>query len=664
MKIRRAAICAVTALLAGGLAAVSAPQAQAAGPNAVVDLAGCRTNTLAANDDGSTGLVDIGFTLNLNGVDYDRLYVNNNGNVSFQQPFSTYTPYDFTSSGDILFSPFFADVDTRGAGSGLVTYGQTTYADQAAFCVDWVDVGYFSNHVDKLNSFQLLIVDRDNGDFDLIYNYDKIQWETGDASSGTGGLGGTSAAAGWSTGDGVPETNVMLGGSFIHGGFLDGGPYALINHVGTDGQVGRIITPFRASQATGGLVRGTLDADGDSPSGVTVQACSPAAGCRVSYTDDLGAFRFASLPPGTYTVTARSGAGYEGGSKTVTVAGGGVYDLVIDMGAPISELPSDWTAGDASGGEVPVVWTDQPTPVATGPMCDGAGTWEVRANGLVLASGVLTKAAAPNDPGMVVYSATVPPLTANVGIARVFVVIDCLNDRPQARSQQVEAPPLEFDFSLQVVPAVRLLTASGAPAAGATATLLRSSTANGVFAPVPDGSPLLSEFTDENPVSGPADGKVGWDVAAGFYKVTASSGGCTVTSPAVQLPDQALSFDLTVACATPTPTPTVTPTPAPDPACATKQSAYEALVAKLGQAQVAETGAKAKQAKAAKKVKKAKKALKKAKQADDAAKMKKAAKKAKKAKKALKKAKKTAKAAAATVKTVAAQVAAAKAGLC
>ena len=56
-----------------------------------------------------------------------------------------------------MIAPFLADVDTRGVGSGLVTYGDVTVGGRTAFCVNWVDVGYFSARVDKRNSFQLLL---------------------------------------------------------------------------------------------------------------------------------------------------------------------------------------------------------------------------------------------------------------------------------------------------------------------------------------------------------------------------------------------------------------------------------------------------------------------------------------------------------------------------
>ena len=64
--------------------------------------------------------------------------------------------------------------------------------------VNYIDVGYYSQHTDKTNSFQLVLIERADqhpGDFDIEFNYARIAWETGDASGGLGGLGGTPAAA-------------------------------------------------------------------------------------------------------------------------------------------------------------------------------------------------------------------------------------------------------------------------------------------------------------------------------------------------------------------------------------------------------------------------------------------------------------------------------------
>ena len=219
----RKPVLVVVALLAAlpGAGIVAFPAVAQASTGAVESLAGCQANTLPPNDDGSTGLVSLPFTVDFFGHSYHSLYVNNNGNVTFDAPQPTYTPYNLVEVGRVIIAPFFADVDTRNPASLPTQYGTTTVDGHPAFCVNWVKVGYYGNHADKLNSFQLLLVSRDDvapSDFDIIYNYDQIQWETGDASGGSGGLGGTPARVGFSNG---VDHAYELPGSGISGAFLD-----------------------------------------------------------------------------------------------------------------------------------------------------------------------------------------------------------------------------------------------------------------------------------------------------------------------------------------------------------------------------------------------------------------------------------------------------------
>jgi hypothetical protein len=185
----------------------------------------CGANTFPANDDGSTG-ASLPFTVNFFGTDYNSLYVNNNGNVTFDGPLSTYTPFGLSGTSSVIIAPFFADVDTRGAGSNQVTYGSGVYNGHATFCVNWPGVGYYGYETDKLNDFQLLLVDQGlssdgiGDNFQIIFNYNQVQWETGDASDGSDGLGGYSAHVGYSSGGDTP-TSYELPGSGVNGAFLD-----------------------------------------------------------------------------------------------------------------------------------------------------------------------------------------------------------------------------------------------------------------------------------------------------------------------------------------------------------------------------------------------------------------------------------------------------------
>ncbi|MHC4498188.1 MAG: right-handed parallel beta-helix repeat-containing protein, partial [Planctomycetota bacterium] len=220
---------------------------------------GFDANTLPANDDGSTGIVDIGFAINYYGTLYSQLYVNNNGNVTFESPMGTYTPWGLTTNiGRAIIAPFFADVDTWGVdpndpnnNSKEVTYGTGMVDGRPAFGVNWVDVGYFPSSWDKLNSFQLIIIDRSDrayGDFDIEMNYEQIQWETGSASGGSDGFGGQSARAGFSNGTGEPGTFFEFEGSGVHSAFLDSNDTGLIYASRHSNALGRYIFAVTAGQ--------------------------------------------------------------------------------------------------------------------------------------------------------------------------------------------------------------------------------------------------------------------------------------------------------------------------------------------------------------------------------------------------------------------------------
>lgn len=219
-KVRTAAV-----VMLAGMAVLAAPAAHAA----AIHDAGLFTNTLAANDDGSTGNLGIGFTIDFYGSSYSSLWANNNGNVTFTGPMWTYTPFSLLSTATPIIAPFFGDVDTRGAGSGLMQYGTSTLGGHSVFGVNWIDVGYYAYGMNKTNSFQLIMTDRSDvgaGDFDFEFNYDKIQWETGGASGGSNGLGGSSARAGWSNGT---TASYEIAGSAVNGALLDSSATGLIH---------------------------------------------------------------------------------------------------------------------------------------------------------------------------------------------------------------------------------------------------------------------------------------------------------------------------------------------------------------------------------------------------------------------------------------------------
>ncbi len=219
--------------------------------SAVRDFSGSSLAVLGPNDDGSFVNVLLPFTLNFFGSSQNIVSVNNNGNLTFglNNSQSIYTPYGLTQPlGFPIVAPFFADVDTRGPGSSVVTFGNVTVDSHTAFVANYVDVGYFNQQADKLNSFQALLIDRSDigpGDFDIEFNYDRLLWETGSASRGVNGFGGFSARTGFSNGSGAAGTNLELPGSGINGALLDGGPNSLIATSFNSPVLGRYVFPVR-----------------------------------------------------------------------------------------------------------------------------------------------------------------------------------------------------------------------------------------------------------------------------------------------------------------------------------------------------------------------------------------------------------------------------------
>ncbi|MCA6109249.1 nidogen-like domain-containing protein [Bradyrhizobium cenepequi] len=170
---------------------------------------------LAAGDDNSSVAINVTPVFGAQGINffghyYTSLYINNNGNITFGSPTDTYTPSVIDGG---LFNPiiavFWADVDTRGGGAVYYDLDEVN----GVMTITWDHVGYYSYGADRLNSFQLVLIDQGNGNFDIQYRYGDIQWTTGEASGGSGGLGGIPARVGYSAGDGMHYYELLQSGN-------------------------------------------------------------------------------------------------------------------------------------------------------------------------------------------------------------------------------------------------------------------------------------------------------------------------------------------------------------------------------------------------------------------------------------------------------------------
>ncbi|MCP3100739.1 hypothetical protein LZ198_17865 [Myxococcus sp. K15C18031901] len=185
---------------------------------------GADTHVLPANDDGSAGPIELGFPVNFFGTLHTSVFINTNGNVTFQEPLYKYLPFPMGAGTPPIIAPFLSDVDVRGATSARVRYGTTTFEGSPAFCVNWIDVGYHAARSDKRNRFQLLLVDRNDlglGSFDVVMNYDRLVWESGESGGGSDGLGGHAAGGGFSSGTGEAGTAFEFPGARTPGALLD-----------------------------------------------------------------------------------------------------------------------------------------------------------------------------------------------------------------------------------------------------------------------------------------------------------------------------------------------------------------------------------------------------------------------------------------------------------
>jgi VCBS repeat-containing protein len=132
-------------------------------------------------DDGYqyVNLSGTGFSVDALGRSYDGFYVNANGSISFDNGISRWTAPNSTLAA--MIAPFWADVDTRNAASGLV-YASVDESGKIA-TITWDHVGYFNTKADKLDTFQVQLIDRGDGGFDTLFHYGPIDWNQADSMS-------------------------------------------------------------------------------------------------------------------------------------------------------------------------------------------------------------------------------------------------------------------------------------------------------------------------------------------------------------------------------------------------------------------------------------------------------------------------------------------------
>uniref|UniRef100_A0A8C1I2T9 Alpha-tectorin n=1 Tax=Cyprinus carpio carpio TaxID=630221 RepID=A0A8C1I2T9_CYPCA len=143
------------------------------------------------SDDGSSSVIYLLQQFIFFGQSYSQIYVNNNGHLTFDGPFHSWTPYQFPGyGGRDLISPFWTDIDNRG--NGVISYRQYTsgsvlteatqdinqYFPDLSFSATWVfvatwdRVAYFPLSGTE-TSFQVVLISDGHYTF-ILMNYGTI----------------------------------------------------------------------------------------------------------------------------------------------------------------------------------------------------------------------------------------------------------------------------------------------------------------------------------------------------------------------------------------------------------------------------------------------------------------------------------------------------------
>jgi protocatechuate 3,4-dioxygenase beta subunit len=322
----------------GNTVTVQGTKPQPRAPQLEIPLDGTFTASMSPNDDGSTGLISLPFTFMFYGTPYTGLYINNNGNVSFGASYGSYTPVGFPSTDYVMIAPFWGDVDTRPTGGGLVYHKIEAHR----ITVIWDHVGYYGEHVDKLNTFEVILSDGTDPTVgigkNMCFSYDDMQWTTGDASGGSGGFGGAPATVGVNKGDGV---QYALIGRFDHAGSDYDGPVGANDGVSYLDNQNFCFDVSHGVTTITGVVFHDHNGDGiqnpgdEGLAGWTINLSGTANASTA--TDANGNYIFTFLSPGTYTISEVVQGGWfqtappPPRTYTVTLAGGD-YSTGNDFG--------------------------------------------------------------------------------------------------------------------------------------------------------------------------------------------------------------------------------------------------------------------------------------------------------------------------------------------
>ena len=171
--------------------------------------------------DGAVGPYPIGFPYCFFGDTKTQFWINTKGTITFNAANTTFVPVGFPINPSSMIAGYWSDIDIRGIGD---IYFKIT---PTAVYVNFVDVGYYNNHTEKTNTFQMIMTNGNDPVIgvgnNLAFCYKDMQWAAGDWNGGNGGFGGTAASTvGANRGSGGDFFQV---GRFLNNGNAYDGPF-------------------------------------------------------------------------------------------------------------------------------------------------------------------------------------------------------------------------------------------------------------------------------------------------------------------------------------------------------------------------------------------------------------------------------------------------------
>lgn len=177
------------------------------------------------------GPITLQFSFCFYGQEFNQVYLTSKGTIAFGSGYIDWTPSEFPTPVNNLdpqydhICGFWADFDFRQIGE--LKYKVTS----EALYVNYIDVGYFANHSERTNTFQIILADEDSSILpegtNVQFCYQDMQWAHGDVGGGNGFGGPTPANVG---ADRISGTSHIQLGRFNLSNANYNGPYGQNNN--------------------------------------------------------------------------------------------------------------------------------------------------------------------------------------------------------------------------------------------------------------------------------------------------------------------------------------------------------------------------------------------------------------------------------------------------